>query len=209
MHMACWVRNGLPRTTLNSLPNLFMSTTRFKSTLQTAAAVIVGTVLGFGGANMYQGKLGDGSVVIRTDVIYVSSGGMLPISGSLDEDDRVGNGTQTGWVIQNPYAEQVLFRAGNIIVNTAGETTVVDISRGTGSLATAGVLTGVTLGDNIALTASRNIALSGSLLNPATGQNFILDARGGTNDYIIIGSISTQAGSGTELQYHFETYPLE
>lgn len=174
-------------------------------------AKIVGTlVLGAAaGAALVTSTLNDSTEVIRVNRQVIYSGSSLNITGTLTEDDRVGNGTQTGWLIQNPHSEALLVKGVNLYVTTAGETTVVDISRGTGSIA-AGVnaASGTTLGDNITLSAKLH-TLSGTLLEPTTSKNFIFDEYGGTNDHIIIASTSSEAGSGTVIQYHIEAYQFE
>lgn len=159
-------------------------------------------------AAMTTGTLETGETVIRTNVQIISSGGALPITATVTESDVVGNGTQSGIVIQNPYDEALLVRDVTLYVTTAGESTSVDVSRGTGSIATAGVLSGTTLADNLSLTAGLH-NLSGSLLTPAAARQFILDANGGTNDYILIVSQSSEAFSGTTLKYHINGFPFE
>jgi hypothetical protein len=182
-----------------------------KHNVVTAIKYVGTLVLGgaLAGATIMLANLSDGTEVIKIDRQVIFPGSAINIVGTLTEDDRVGNGTQTGWVLQNTSSKALLVKGVNLYVTTAGETTVVDISRGTGSIA-AGVnaASGTTLGDNITLSAKLH-TLSGTLLEPTTSKNFIFDEYGGTNDHIIIASTSSEAGSGTVIQYHIEAYQFE
>lgn len=174
--------------------------------------LVLGGVIGATTAGFTTDTLNDSSTVVRVSKQVIFSGGELNITGTLTEDDRVGNGTQTGWLIQNPHSEELLVKGVSLYVTTAGETTKVDVSRGTGSIATGtNAATGTTLAEDLTLAAGVH-ELTGSLLFNDTAdspRSFVLDEYGGDNDYIIIGSTSTQAGSGTVIKYHINAYQFE
>ena len=161
-----------------------------------------------------------GDVTIKNDLnidgALNSSGALRPIVYNLNEDnyggDGPGDGSGSGWSVQNPYSEKLRCTSYALITTTAptdGDTSV-DVSRGTGALTVSGVASGVTLFDGYTFVAG--IANStGSLLQKTAGAilyplNFILDEAGGDNDYFLITARGTGTGGGLDSDMHAECY---
>lgn len=149
-----------------------------------------------------------GTSAIRTVVPIRSSGGLIPISGSLSLSEV--HGAASGALsIQNPIAKRLLCDQMILDVTTAANpTTIVDVGTATGAVA-IGTSSGTNLFNNLSLAAGTYTATGSALVRYLSGSYitnaFALDAAGGTNDYIQIKSLT---GTGQSLvgTYHLRCY---
>lgn len=184
----------------------------------TSLKVVGGFVLG--GAMTIAGTLVSNDSATFTTVY--SSGGLLPVAADILQTNFVDGGgasVNDGWSVQNPYSEPVLCTSVSLNVTTAASAaaTTIRAYRGSGTVAQS------TPGNNIIQSAvldAVTINGSGSLLydgNQVTGQTasvldfpkaFVLDANGGTNDYI---NVRVTSGTGNNLvsKLHARCYSLD
>ncbi len=204
--------------------------TRFTS-LATKLGIAIGSTLVVGttlvvGSSLVVGTTGLFGTSVTTQIVY-STGGLLPVTANLTESnyggDGPGDGSGSGWSIQNPYSEKLLCKSFVVNTTTAptdGATTV-DVSRGTGALTVSGVASGITLFDRLPFAVGTTNS-TGSLLTKSlavfsgtsTGTilyplNFILDEAGGTNDYFLLTARGSGTGGGLVADVHAECYSLD
>lgn len=146
---------------------------------------------------------------LTVDGTIFSSGGLLSLSANLTETTFEGDGTASGWSIQNPHAQKVLCTQVTINTTTAptdGATTV-DIDTGTGTfLSGAGSGTGLT--DSYTFAAEVHTS-SGTTVSDSSGypSGFVLDEKDGTTDYVLLGS-ETGTGGGLVADVYIECHSL-
>jgi len=139
-----------------------------------------------------------------------SSGGLAPIYATFNESNLDGDGTASGWYVQNPYpnelfCDRVVLRTS--IAPTDGVTVVV-MDVGTGTFL-SGAASGNTLLDNYTLAAETNTA-SGTRVAYASGYQkvFTLDEKGGTTDYFSLG-VQSGTGGGWIANFHANCYNID
>ncbi len=174
------------------------------------ALISLGTFIGYfvGNVNITGNTTVGGNITVQGTLS--SSGGLLPIVANLTESSIEGDGTTSGFTIQNPYSEAVLCDRVAIRTATAptdGSTTI-DMDVGTGTFA-SGASSGNTLLDSYTLAAETKVA-SGTRIAFASGYQkaFVLDAAGGTTDYFMLYP-ETGTGGGWIADFHAACYSLD
>ena len=181
--------------------------TRYTS-LATKLGLTIGTTLVVG-TSVLIGTTLRADTSINAPIVY-SSGGLLPVTANLTESNVEGNGTNSGWTIQNPYSEAILCDRVTLrtsIAPTDGST-VVDIGTGTGTHA-SGAGSGNTLTDSYTIAAEVHTS-SGSAITDSDGyvNGLVLDAAGGTTDYFMIYQESG-SGGGIAADFHARCYSFD
>ena len=180
--------------------------TRYTS-LATKLGATVGGILTVVGVTLGTPGFFDTSV---SEPVFFSTGGLLPMTANLTESNFEGDGTASGWSIQNPYDEAIL--CDRVVLRTVTAptdgTTIIVMDVGTGTFA-SGASSGNTLLDNYTLAAETKTA-SGTRVAYASGYQkaFVLDAAGGTTDYITLGAQSG-TGGGFVADFHANCYSLD